>query len=166
MPTTAASTVLRMLSAIEVDSEAAAEVVQDLGNEGVTVLCELALGTFPGLRAKIRANAVVVLAWVSHPQARETLQLLIRDPSPDFSIRALRAVARRKDPTIVAELGTLLQQVTLPPLVAAETVVALQTFDSTDARQILDVYRLADPGRFPHRGAAAVQQALRATADR
>jgi hypothetical protein len=165
MPTAAESTVLRTLSAIEVDGEAAAGVIQDLGNEGVTVLCEVALGTFPGLRAKIRANAVVVLASVNHPQAQEALHLLIRDPSPDFSIRALRAVARRKDLTVVAELGTLLRQATLPPLVAAETVLALRAFDSTDARQILDTYRLADPGRFPHRGAAAVQQALQTTAN-
>jgi len=164
MPTATESAVLRMLSAIEIDAESVAAAVQDLGNEGVTVLCDVALGTFPGLRAKIRANAVALLGSVNHPQARETLLLLLRDSSPDFSIRALRAAARRNDPSIVPELGALLQQAALPALVAAETVVALRALGSADARRILDAYQTADPARVPHRGTPAVEQVLRNTA--
>jgi len=156
MATQAETEVLRLLSAIEVEPEDAAKAVLDLGDEAVTVLCEAALGSFPGLRAKVRTNAVALLGWVKHPQAQEATRLLIRDPNPDVSIRALRAVGRQKNSTITHDLGRMLQNASLPPLVAAEVVKALIAIDSPESRKALSAYDIADPKALPHRGSELV----------
>ncbi|MDN2710225.1 hypothetical protein O0880_12420 [Janthinobacterium sp. SUN118] len=52
----------------------------------------------------------------------------------------------------------------LAPLVAAETVAALQIVGSVDAQQILEKYRSEDISRLPHRAALAVEQVLQAGA--
>jgi HEAT repeat protein len=161
MPTPAETTVLRLLSSIEIDSEATAAAILDLGNEGVTVLCEIALGTFPTLRPKMRLNAVSLLDAVNHPQARETMRMLLRDANQDVSVRAIRAAGRLRDPESVVELDRSLRQPTLSPIVAAETVRALTRIDSPNARQTLSAYEAADPSALPHRGAAVVVQQLR-----
>jgi len=161
MSTPIESAILRLLSAIEIDSESAAAAIADWGNEGVTVLCDVALGTFPGLRPKVRLNAVALLDAVDHPQAHETRHLLLRDPNPDVSVRALRGSARLRDTAVVAELGRALQQTSLPPLVAAEAVRALIAIDSPDAQQVLTHYAAADPTQYPHRAALAVNGQLR-----
>jgi len=164
MATEAETTVLRLLSEIELNGAAAAAKIMALGNEGVTVLCDIALGSFPGLRPKLRLNAVAMLDEVNHPQARETLHLLVRDTNPDVSIRAVRALGRLRDPDVVAALSQSLRQPTLPPIVAAETVRALTQIDSPDARNALTAYEAADPGALPHRAAPAVGEQLRGRA--
>jgi HEAT repeat protein len=161
MATEAEAAVLRLLSAIEFDSAPAAAAILNFGNEGVTVLCDAALGTYPGLRPKVRLNAVALLDAVAHPQARETLRLLVRDADPDVSIRAVRAAARLRDEASVAEMARVLRQPELPPLVAAETVRALAAINSADARRALGDYEAADPARYPHRAAAVVNEQLR-----
>ena len=124
-------------------------------------LCDIALGTFPALRPKVRLNAVALLDAINHPQARETLHLLLRDENPDVSIRAVRGAARLRDPEAVAALERSLRQPTLPPLVAAETVRALTQIDSPDAQRTLSEYAAADPVAFPHRGSDVVARQLR-----
>jgi len=161
MPTPAETTVLSLLSSIEIDGEATAAAIVSLGNEGVTVLCDIALGTFPTLRPKLRSNAVALLDAVNHPQARETMHMLLRDANPDVSIRAIRASGRLRDPESVVELERSLRQPTLSPIVAAEAVRALTQIDTPDARRTLTDYEAADPASLPHRGASVVLQQLR-----
>ena len=160
MPTQAEITLLQLLSAIEVEPQSVAKAIEGLGNEGVTVLCDVALGTFPGLRPKVRTNAVALLGYVDHPQAKETVHLLVKDPDPDVGIRALRAAGRRKEASLVPELAKMLQAASLSPLVAAEVVGALQAIDSPEAHSALADYGQADPGKVPHRAAPVVNTYL------
>ena len=95
MPSETEAAVLKMLSAIEI-SPALARRIERQGNEAVTALCEIALGVPPGLRMKVRTNATALLDKVDHPQARETLELLLSDPNEGVRIRALRAAGRAK----------------------------------------------------------------------
>ena len=71
MPTENEIRVLRLLSAIEISPNAGA-TIEGWGNEAVTVLCEAALGSYPGLRQKVRTNAVSVLGSMSHPNCGVT----------------------------------------------------------------------------------------------
>ena len=134
--------------------------IQTLGNDAVTVLCDVALGTFPGLRPKVRTNAVALLGWVDHPQAAETLRLLVGDVNPDVKARALRAVGRKRDDVVVDDLGRMLREEALPPVIAAEVVKALLAIDSAAARVTLAEYEAADASRYPHRAAPVVRTYL------
>ena len=72
MPTESEVRVMDVLTSIEIPPNAAQTIVS-WGNEAVTVVCEAALGTYPGFRPKVRNNAVALLGQMSHRQATETI---------------------------------------------------------------------------------------------
>jgi hypothetical protein len=152
MPTKNEIRVLNLLSATDLDHDVdPGKVIQDWGNEAITVACEAALGSYPGLDRKTRYNAVSSLAGMSHVQAQETVALLVRDPDSDVSIRALRAAGRQQNKAVVKDLSALLQTPTLPRLVAVEVVKALVAIDTPDAQAALQAYEAGDPTRLLHR---------------
>lgn len=159
MPTEIEVSVMTLLSSIEIPRDAAKKI-QDSGNEAVTVVCEAALGTYPGLRQKIRYNAVSLLGRMDHPQAKETIALLVNDPNPDVSIRAMRASGRQNNAQSVPKLGQILNKSESTPLVVAEAVKALLTIDSPEAVAVLQKYETASQDAYPHRKSAIVQDIL------
>jgi hypothetical protein len=164
MPTEIETSVINLLSATDyAPGTDPGKLIESWGNEAVTVACEIASGAYPGLRKKIRTNAVDALPTIDRPQARETVQLLVKDTDADISIRsirALRAAASQKNANAVGAMANLLKSASLPPLVAAETVAALIAIDSSEARQALQQYESADPIAYPHRGNDLVKQFL------
>lgn len=158
MPTEAETRVMQILSAIEVPP-AAADLIESLGTEAVTVVCEAALGSYPGIREKVRTNAVSLLGMIDHPQARETVPLLVNDPNPDVAIRAMRAAGAQRNDDVVPRLDRLLSRPDAPPLLAAEAVKALIAVDSTAARASLTTYAEADSPPA-HRDSALVRRIL------
>ncbi len=153
MPTEDEKRVLNLLSAIDyAPGTDPGKLIESWGVGAVTVACEAALGSYPGLRAKVRSNAVGVLGTVDHAQARETIALLVKDPNSDISIRALRAAASQKYAAVVPDLATMLQVPALSPLVAVEVVKALISIDTPQAKTALQTYREASPEHLPHRG--------------
>jgi HEAT repeat protein len=165
MPTETESRVMSVLTSIEVPSNAA-QTIGSWGNDAVTVVCEAALGTYPGFRPKVRYNAVALLGQMSHPQATETIPLLINEPDPDVSIRAMRAAGRQKNERVVDALEQLLKKGESPPLLAAEAVSTLSAIRSPKAQAILDAYTAAGPDAYPHRGSAVVADVLEARRER
>jgi len=156
MPTENEIRVLKLLSAIEIPPTAA-QTIQTWGNEAVTVVCEAALGTYPGLRPKVRNNAVALLGLMNHPQAMETVPLLINDSNSDVSIRAMRAAGHQNNVHGIEKIGQFLRRKESPPLIAAEAVSALLQIDSDNARASVAEYMAANPREFPHRGSAVVE---------
>lgn len=159
MPTEIETQVLRWLSAIEVMPDTATRVME-LGPDAITVVCEAAVGAYPGLRTKVRTNAVSLLGWMDVPQARETVVLLIHDPLPDVATRALRAAGRQHNAAAVTVIEQRLASSSAPPLVAAEAVKALDAIASDDADAALDSYRQAGASAPPHRHSAVVTEVL------
>jgi HEAT repeat protein len=153
--------VLGMLGAIEPPPDAA-EQIEALGPHAVTVACEAALGTYIELRPKVRTNAAAIVGRMNNDQARETLALLITDPSEDVAIRALRALGSRDEPELARRAGLVLQRAEVSPLLATEAVNALAATPARDAaREVLDAYnRVQGPGSPPHRRHPLVEQAL------
>lgn len=160
MPTENEIRVMEILNAIEVPA-AAGPAIEGRGNDAVTVLCEAALGTYAGIRFNVRTNAVFLLGALTHPQAMETVQLLIVDPDPDVSVHAMRAAGRQKNSAAVAQLDALLKRRDLPPLLAAEAVDALSAIDSREAQSVLKTYAAASPDEYPHRGSVVVRHSLK-----
>jgi hypothetical protein len=152
--------VMRLLSAIEVPPDAAT-LIEEMGTEAVTVACEAALGSYPGLRPKVRTNAVSVIGRMTHPQARETLAMLVTDETPRVALHALRAAGRRQDDSLVGHIGTVLRRPTTDQFTANEAIRALRAIGSPAAQRELDEYAGASPEGLPHRSSALVQQALR-----
>lgn len=159
MPTEIEKKIIKALSAIEISPKLAGDI-EAMGNEAVTVLCETALGIYPGLRQKIRSNAVAILGWMTHPQARETVELLINDPDRDISIRAMRSAGRQKNDNTIAQLALVLNKTDTDPLIAAEAVQSLISNGSANAKAALDQYASKSSQALPHRGNALVQQLL------
>lgn len=159
MATEIETQVLVALSAIEVPPETAS-VIAEWGNEAVTTACDVALGDYPGLEPRVRANAVALLGWMDPPQARETIALLLTDPDPDISARALRAVAHQRDAGAVPAVAALLERADLSPILAAEAVDALGKVGSPDAMEALKVYADAGTDELPHRGSEVVAEFL------
>jgi HEAT repeat protein len=158
MPTEQEKQVLNLLSMVDyTPGTDPGKLIESWGNEAVTVACEAALGSFPGLQRKVRTNAVAVLETIDTPQAKETVRMLVKDPDPDVSIRALRAAAGQKNPDVVTDLAKMLNTPTLTPLVAVEVVKALRGIDSTAARKALATYRESDSAKLPHRADALVK---------
>jgi hypothetical protein len=153
--------VLDMLSAIEPPGDAA-ERIEALGPEAVDVACDAALGTYVGLRPKVRTNAAAIVGRMHGEQALQTLALLVTDPSDDVAIRALRAVGRRDEPDLVARAALVLRRPGVAPLVAVEAVDALAArTDSPLAAKVLVAYREATGAdAMPHRRSQVVEQAL------
>ena len=160
MPTDVEVRVMQLLSAIEVPSNAA-ELIEELGTEAVTVACEVALGSYPGVRLNVRTNAAAVVGRMTHPQARETLAMLVTDENPRVALRALRAAGRRQDDTLVGEIATVLRRATTDQFTANEAIRALRAIGSPAALRELDEYAGASPEGLPHRSSALVQHALR-----
>lgn len=159
MPTENEIRVLKILSAIEIPPTAG-QTIQSWGNEAVTVVCEAALGTYPGLRPKVRNNAVALLGWMDHQQARETVPLLLNDANTDVSIRAMRAAGQQKSDASVDKLGQLLRRRDAPPLLAAEAVSALLAIGSDKALASVAAYKSANPVDLPHRASKVVESVL------
>ncbi|MEH6435699.1 HEAT repeat domain-containing protein [Massilia sp. DD77] len=155
MPTENEVRVLKILNAIEIPPTAG-QTIQTWGNEAVTVVCEAALGTYPGLRSKVRNNAVALLGWMDHPQAQETVPLLLNDTNSDVAIRAMRAAGRQKNETGIEKLAGMLEQQGTQPLLAAEAVSALLAIGTPEAAATVASYRAANPADLPHRGSRAV----------
>lgn len=153
--------VLSMLAAIEPPPDAA-EQIEAMGPEAVNVACEAALGTYVGLRPKIRTNAAAIVGRMNNQQARETLALLVTDPSEDVAIRALRALGRRDEPELVQRIGMVLRRADASPILAAEAVKALAATPARGAAsKLLDEYRKMTGEHAPaHRRHALVQQTL------
>src|SRR5215831_7360970 len=118
MPTANETRVMEMLNAIEIPADAGA-AIEGWGNEAVTVVCEAALGTYTALPFKMRTNAVALLGSLTHPQARETVLLLIPDVQIDVSIRAMRAAGRQKNTAAVTQLEEILKRRDTMALLAA-----------------------------------------------
>jgi HEAT repeat protein len=146
MPTEIEVRVMRLLSHIEIPADAPARI-ERMGTEAVTVVCEAALGTLDGVRKGIRHNAAAIVGRMQHEQAVETLVLLINDASPDVSLRAIRAVRRRRLEHVIPQIDTLLSSPSTPPVLAGEAVRALEALDTDDARRVLDGYRARHPDR-------------------
>jgi len=132
--------VMNILSALEISPEAA-KAIEAMGNDAVTLVCEVALRSISGLRPKVYANAVFLAGRMTHPQAVETIRLLVNDPDPDIAIRAMRAAARQKDVKVVSDLGRYLTRTGVSPLLATEAANALAAIDSAEARRYLDAYQ-------------------------
>jgi HEAT repeat protein len=151
--------VLRVLTAIEL-GPSTARAIEKLGPEAITALCEIALGTMPGLRKKARTNAVAMLGHIDQPQVRETLLLLVKDGDTGVSIRAMRASGKLKLDEVTPELATMLTKPGTPPLLAAEAVNALAAIDSTTSRAAVESYRKVQDERLSHRSSVTVTDAL------
>lgn len=160
MPDETVVKVMKILSAIEIPPSAA-QRIEELGNEAVTVVCEVALGSYPGLRPKVRTNAVALLGWMTHPQAIETTVLLVNDANPDVAIRALRSAGRQKNANVVDKIGQVLKKPVSNPLIVAEGVKALMAIDSSKSRSVLEGYESQSPSVYPHRGSPVVQDIIK-----
>lgn len=159
MPTPNEIEVLQAISSIEVTPRAAA-VIEQMGPDAVSLLCEIASGALPGLRSKVRTNAVALLGFMKHPQAKEAVRLLVSDANPNVATRAMRAAARLKLNVAVTDIVAMLNKPELSPLLAAEAVKALLAIDSAAARQQVESYRKAAVRDLPHRGSALVADVL------
>jgi hypothetical protein len=150
-----------MLGATEVPPDAA-ERIEAMGPEAVTVACEAALGTYVELRPKIRTNAAAIIGRMTHEQARQTLALLVTDANEDVAIRALRAMATRDEPELVRRAGLVLRRPNTSPLLAAEAVNALAATPAREAAQetLQEYLRSQDERGLAHRGHPLVEQAL------
>lgn len=151
--------VLQQLDAIELSGETA-RAIEAMGNEAVTVLCEAALGSYPSLRPKARSNAVALLGAMAHPQARETVRLLISDGDHGVRVRALRAAGRQRNDAVVDDLREALEGRALPEIEAAEIVDALAAIGTPGAAAVLEGYLAAQPDERPHRSSALVARHL------
>lgn len=160
MPDETVVKVMEILSAIEIPP-GAAQHIEEMGNEAVTVVCEVALGSYPGLRLKVRTNAVALLGSMTHPQAIETTSLLVNDDNPDVAIRALRSAGMQKNNNVVDKIGQMLKRPNSSPLLAAEGVKALLTIDTAKSRSVLEGYENQNPQALPHRGSHVVQDIIR-----
>jgi hypothetical protein len=160
MPTETEINVMKIISAIEIPTNAA-KAIESMGTEAVTVLSEVALGTYPVFRTKIRSNAVALVGQLEHPQSIETMSLLVKDSNPDISIRAMRAAGRRKMGIVVDYIGGLLKKAETSPILAAEAANSLINIDSPAARTYLETYNTSDPNIYPHRGSTVVKEILR-----
>jgi HEAT repeat protein len=164
MPTENEIRVLQLLSATDYEPDfEPGKAIESWGLEAVTVACEASLGSYPGLDQKIRTNAVASLGEMSNQQALETTHLLVKDPDPDVSIRALRAAGSQRNEQVVGDLRALLQRRDLPNLIAVEVVKGLLAIDSPAARDVLAEYAAARPEDLPHRANPLVAQYLRAS---
>lgn len=159
MPDETVVKVMKILSAIEIPPRAA-ERIEEMGNDAVTVVCEVALGTYPGLRPKVRTNAVALLGWMTHPQAVETTELLVNNANPDVAIRALRSAGIQKNDGVVDKIGQMLKKPTSSPLVVAEGIKALLAIDSAKSRSVFEGYEKESP-TSSHRGSPVVQDIIR-----
>ena len=159
MPDETVVRVMKILSAIEIPPQAA-QKIEEMGNAAVTVVCEVALGSYPGLRPKVRNNAVALLGWMTHPQALETTALLVNDANSDVAIRALRAAATQKNDDVVDKIGQMLKKPVSSPLVAADGVKALLAIDTPKSRSVFEDYEKQSPNVLPHRGSAVVRDII------
>lgn len=160
MPTPIETEVMRLLTSVDVQPAVSAARIMELGTPAVTVVCEAALGSYPGLRNKTRTNAVALLGWLAHPQAAETVALLVGDEDPDVAIRALRAAGRSGNQAAVARISALLTRPETPPVIAAEAVRSLSTVGSPNAVDAVETYRHVGENVLAHRGSTVVRTAL------
>jgi hypothetical protein len=160
MPTEMESRMFQLLRAIEIEDDAP-QYIESLGNEAVTVICEAALGSYPGIRPKMRANAVVLVGRMSHPQALETIALLVSDPDPGIAVRAMRAAGRKRSAGLVEKIARVLDQPMSGALLAAEALDALLQIDTPEAQHRVKAYEAASPTDLPHRRSPPVEYTLR-----
>lgn len=159
MPDETVVKVMKILSAIEIPPSDA-QAIEALGNDAVTVVCEVALGSYPGLRQKVRTNAVALLGWMTHPQAIETTALLVNDANADIAIRALRAAGTQKNNNATDKIGQMINKPAASPLIVAEGLKALLAIDSPKSRSVFEGYEKQSPNTVPHRATPVVQDIL------
>jgi hypothetical protein len=159
MPDETVVRLMKILSAIEIPPSAA-QVVEEMGNDAVTVVCEVALGSYPGLRQKVRTNAVALLGWMTHQQAIETTALLVNDTNSDIAIRALRAAGQQKNGNVVDKIGQMLNKPGANPLIVAEGLKALLAIDSSKSKSVFEGYEKESPNKIPHRATPLVQDII------
>ncbi len=134
--------VRNVLSANEIESpEQTATSIEQLGNEVVTFLCDIALGYEIVNREKIRTNAVSLLGWMKHPQALETVSRLIDDTDPDISLRAIRAAVRQNNVDAVKSIGRLLSEPDIGEILSSEAFNGLSNIDSVEAKRLIEQYQ-------------------------
>jgi hypothetical protein len=160
MPTEMESRTLQLLRAIEINRDSAS-YIESLGHEAVTVVCEAALGSYPGIRPKMRANAVTLAGKMNHPQALETTELLVSDPDANMAIRAVRAAGRKRSAGLVNKIARVLDQPFSDTLLVAEALNALLQIDTPEARLRVKAYEGANAADLPHRRSRAVEHTLR-----
>jgi hypothetical protein len=139
--------VLRLLSVTDLAPESTpGRLVESWGEEAVSALCNIALGSQRAVLPKVRTNAVGLLETMTHPQAMETARMLLADPSPDVGVRALRATASQQNPDAVTDIQRLLTRLDLHPLLVVESMKALTGIGTAAARKALKAYRSSDVG--------------------
>lgn len=151
---------MRLLTSIDAEPTDLAARVMELGTPAVTVVCEAALGSYPGIRTKVRTNAVSLLGWLTHPQAAEAVVLLIGDENPDIASRAMHAAGRSADEAALERIAAVLSRPETLPILAAEGVRGLATAGTPAALAVLESYRQAGDDVLQHRGTAVVRTAL------
>jgi HEAT repeat protein len=160
MPTQIEIRVMDLLNSIET-SPTAGSTLTSWGNEAVTVVCDAALGSYVGIRLKMRLMAVDLLGSIDHPQASETVVLLLTDSNVDISVSAMRAAGQQKNPAAVEQLGSQLARRDLSPLLAVEAVKALAAIGDSNARAALQRYIEAPAEDVPHRASPLVADRLK-----
>lgn len=160
MPTEMESRIFQLLRATEIERDAP-QYIESLGNEAVTIICEAALGSYPGIRPKMRANAVLLAGGMDHPQALETIALLVSDSDPGIAIRAMRAAGRKRSTGLVEKIGRVLDQPMSSALLAAEALDALLQIDTPEAHLRVQAYEAACETDLPHRRSPPVEYTLR-----
>ncbi len=159
MPTENEIRVIKILSAIEIPP-VAAEKIESWGTEAVTVVVEAALGVYPGLRPKVRTNAVALLGQLDHPQAAEAIPMLVTDPNPDVAIRAMRAAGEQKAEAAVDGIALALSRADSSPILAAEALKALLAIRSPKAQAAVASYETTSPSKYPHRASRVVDDVI------
>ncbi|MCB1676727.1 MAG: HEAT repeat domain-containing protein [Halioglobus sp.] len=160
MPIEIETRVMQLLSAIDGAYESI-HAIEAMGSEAVTVVCEAALGSYPGIPSRSRKSAAALVGRLNHPQAQETLALLVRDSDPDIAIRAIRASGRNRRDDLVNDLGEMLSDGATPTLVAAEALKALAATGSPEAMEQIERYRRGDAKASAHRLSNVVRSVFR-----
>lgn len=160
MPTPIETEVMRLLTSVDARPADLAARIMELGTPAVTVVCEAALGSYPGIRNKTRTNAVALLGWLPHPQAAEAVVMLVGNEDPDVASRAMRAAGRSANEAAIERIAAVLSRPETSPILAAEGVRSLATVGTPAANAVLESYRQAGEDILQHRGAAVVRTAL------
>jgi hypothetical protein len=162
MPTDTEVKIMKILNSIEIEPETVAKKIESMGNEAITVLCEAALGSYPGIRNKVRTNSVSLLGWIkNYPQVIETIKMLVADSQIGVSVRAIRSAGRQRAEQVVEDLGDILKNRRTSSIIALEAVKSLIAINSLTANQYLDEYAEADPKLYPHRRVVAIDNLLK-----
>jgi hypothetical protein len=150
--------VSEILRALDVDERMGA-LIERWGNEAVTLVCSIALGSDAGVDPRSRCRAVFLLGGMQHVQAIETVALLVTSPVDVVAVNAIRAAARQRSEPAVERLAILLRRQDTPPIHAVEAVHALRAIGSASAARALEQYSSGESS-VRHRKDPVVEAAL------